>query len=138
MRDYLRKDVLKTLTATDMDERRESVNGPTGFKLVYAATTLVGLMYRVYDPSVKSFNYIVHVGITTQNGDGENMDDEYEKAYYNAVTDPQVTFNLGTDPNSFNWDEFSHTIIKSQPKKWISMRRMSDIEWLFKKIGLMK
>ena len=144
MRDYLRKDVLKTLTASDIDERRECITHEcvNGHKVTvegtYAATTLVGLLYRVYDPSVKIYNYIIHVGITTQDGDVECMDDEYEKAYYNAVTDPVVTFNLGVEPYNFDWDSFSSVIIQSQPKKFVRCKKLNDIVRLFKKIGLMK
>ncbi len=145
MRDYLRKDILKTLTATNADESRvsitrECVNGyhKVPVENIYGATTLVGLMYRVYDPSVKSYNYILHVGITTQNKEVECMENEYEKAYYNAVTDPQVVYNIGEDLYGFNWNDFSSAIIKIQPKNYYAWRETNNITCLLKKIGLLK
>lgn len=144
MRDYLRKDVLKTLTATNADERREHIAQEcvNGHKVTVegtcAATTLVGLMYRVYDQSVKSYNYILHVGITTQNKEVECMENEYEKAYYNAVTDPQVVYNIGEDLYGFNWNDFSSAIIKIQPKNYYAWRETNGIACLLKKIGLLK
>ena len=69
--DFLRKDLIETFYYTNMFEDRsteskEVVNGrEIMIKGQACATTLIGLLYHVYDPSVKSYKYILHIGVAS-------------------------------------------------------------------------
>ena len=85
---------------------REIVNGrEVDVRGQVCATTLIGLLYRVYDPSVESYKYILHVGVANQgNADAVvDVDEEYEEAYINALMNPQIQYVIGDDYTSFDW-----------------------------------
>ena len=86
--DFLRKDLVETFYFTNVNDNRtyvnrEIVNGrEVDVRGQVCATTLIGLLYRVYDPSVESYKYILHVGVANQgNADAVvDVDEEYEEA----------------------------------------------------------
>lgn len=125
--DFLRKELVKTFYFTNAnDERygvnRERINGRViTFEGQLCATTLIGLLYLVYDPSVESYKYILHVGVANQQSEDAKVDEneEYEKAYVNALTDPHVQFVIGDEYDQFNWQSFAETIANSQPKELV-------------------
>lgn len=129
--DFLRKDLIETFYYTNMYEDRsteikEVVNGrEIMIKGQACATTLIGLLYRVYDPSVKSYKYILHIGVAHQNPADKNpdIDEEYEKAYENALTNPVMQYVIGEDRSAFDQQSFLYYIaalIKStQPKELV-------------------
>lgn len=125
--DFLRKELVKTFYFTNAnDERygvnRERINGRvTTFEGQLCATTLIGLLYLVYDPSVESYKYILHVGVANQRPEDAEVDEdeEYEKAYINALTDPRVQFVIGDDYSQFEWKSFAEAIVNSQPKELV-------------------
>ena len=70
--DFLTKDLLKTFYFTTinnerMDYKELVVNGRTYYKFgKYQAVTMVGNLYKVYDPDVESFKYMLMVGVAKQ------------------------------------------------------------------------
>lgn len=128
--DFLRKDLIETFYYTNMFEDRsteikEVINGrEVMIKGQACTTTLIGLLYHVYDPSVKSYKYILHVGVAHQNPTNRipNVDVEYERAYENALTKPVIQYVIGDDRSAFDQQSFLYIagMIKStQSKKLI-------------------
>ncbi len=126
MLDYLHKDFVKayyytTLGTENNIVNNETVNGCTYVTVTeFCGTTVVGLLYRVYNPSTKSYNYVLHVGTSTQYDWLDTEEEEFENAHINALTNPQVTYNIGEDCSAFDWELFSRVLVSTQPKKMLS------------------
>ena len=128
--DFLRKDLIETFYYTNMFEDRsteikEVVNGrEIMIKGQACATTLIGLLYHVYDPSVKSYKYILHIGVAHQNPVDKypDVDEEYEKAYENALANPVMQYVIGEDRSAFDQQAFLYItgmIKATQPKELV-------------------
>lgn len=128
--DFLRKDLIETFYYTNMFEDRsteikEVVNGrEVVIKGQACATTLIGLLYHVYDPSVKSYKYILHIGVAHQNPADKypDVDEEYEKAYENALAKPVMQYVIGEDRSAFDQQAFLYItgmIKATQPKELV-------------------
>lgn len=125
--DFLRKDLVETFYFTNADDsrtyvNREIVNGrEVDVRGQVCATTLIGLLYRVYDPSVKSYKYVLHVGVANQDSADAVVDteEEYEKAYANALMNPQIQYMIGDDYTLFDWKVFSLAVLSAQPKRLV-------------------
>lgn len=141
--DFLRKDLVETFYFTNVDDNctyanREIVNGrEVDVRGQVCATTLIGLLYRVYDPSVESYKYILHVGVANQgNADAVvDVDEEYEEAYINALMNPQIQYVIGDDYTSFDWKVFSLAILSTQPKRFVLTDEEVRIAQFFDKYG---
>lgn len=125
--DFLRKDHIRSYVFTNVNDdrygvNRERINGRvTTFEGQLCATTLVGLLYRVYDPSVESYKYILHVGVANQQREDADVDEneEYEKAYINALTNPQARLVLSEKYENFDWESYAKAIVSAQPKELV-------------------
>ena len=141
--DFLRKDLVETFYFTNVNDdrtyaNREIVNGREVYVSGQAcATTLIGLLYRVYDPSVESYKYILHVGVANQgNADAVvDVDEEYEEAYINALMNPQIQYVIGDDYTSFDWKVFSLAILATQPKRFVLTDEEVRIAQFFDRYG---
>lgn len=141
--DFLRKDLVETFYFTNVNDNRtyvnrEIVNGrEVDVRGQVCATTLIGLLYRVYDPSVESYKYILHVGVANQgNADAVvDVDEEYEEAYINALMNPQIQYVIGDDYTSFDWKVFSLAILSTQPKRFVLTDEEVRIAQFFDKYG---
>lgn len=141
--DFLRKDLVETFYFTNVNDNRtyanrEIVNGrEVDVKGQVCATTLIGLLYRVYDPSVESYKYILHVGVANQgNADAVvDVDEEYEEAYTNALMNPQIQYVIGDDYTSFDWKVFSLAILSTQPKRFVLTDEEVRIAQFFDRYG---
>lgn len=141
--DFLRKDLVETFYFTNVNDNRtyvnrEIVNGrEVDVRGQVCATTLIGLLYRVYDPSVESYKYILHVGVANQgNADAVvDVDEEYEEAYINALMNPQIQYVIGDDYTSFDWKVFSLAILSTQPKRFVLTDEEVRITQFFDKYG---
>lgn len=141
--DFLRKDLVETFYFTNVNDNRtyvnrEIVNGrEVDVRGQVCATTLIGLLYRVYDPSVESYKYILHVGVANQ-GNADvvvDVDEEYEEAYINALMNPQIQYVIGDDYTSFDWKVFSLAILSTQPKRFVLTDEEVRIAQFFDKYG---
>ena len=141
--DFLRKDLVETFYFTNVNDNRtyvnrEIVNGrEVDVRGQVCATTLIGLLYRVYDPSVESYKYILHVGVANQgNADAVvDVDEEYEEAYINALMNPQIQYVIGDDYTSFEWSVFSLAILSTQPKRFVLTDEEVRIAQFFDRYG---
>ena len=141
--DFLRKDLVETFYFTNVNDNRtyvnrEIVNGrEVDVRGQVCATTLIGLLYRVYDPSVESYKYILHVGVANQgNADAVvDVDEEYEEAYINALMNPQIQYVIGNDYTSFDWKVFSLAILSTQPKRFVLTDEEVRIAQFFDRYG---
>ena len=141
--DFLRKDLVETFYFTNVNDNRtyvnrEIVNGrEVDVRGQVCATTLIGLLYRVYDPSVESYKYILHVGVANQgNADAVvDVDEEYEEAYINALMNPQIQYVIGDDYTSFDWEVFSLSILSTQPKRFVLTDEEVRIAQFFDRYG---
>ena len=141
--DFLRKDLVETFYFTNVNDNRtyvnrEIVNGrEVNVRGQVCATTLIGLLYRVYDPSVESYKYILHVGVANQgNADAVvDVDEEYEEAYINALMNPQIQYVIGDDYTSFDWKVFSSAILSTQPKRFVLTDEEVRIAQFFDRYG---
>ena len=141
--DFLRKDLVETFYFTNVNDNRtyvnrEIVNGrEVDVRGQVCATTLIGLLYRVYDPSVESYKYILHVGVANQgNADAVvDVDEEYEEAYINALMNPQIQYVIGDDYTSFDWKVFSLAILSTQPKLFVLTDEEVRIAQFFDRYG---
>ena len=141
--DFLRKDLVETFYFTNVNDNRtyvnrEIVNGrEVDVRGQVCATTLIGRLYRVYDPSVESYKYILHVGVANQgNADAVvDVDEEYEEAYINALMNPQIQYVIGDDYTSFDWKVFSLAILSTQPKRFVLTDEEVRIAQFFDRYG---
>ena len=141
--DFLRKDLVETFYFTNVNDNRtyvnrEIVNGrEVDVRGQVCATTLLGLLYLVYDPSVESYKYILHVGVANQgNADAVvDVDEEYEEAYINALMNPQIKYVIGDDYTSFDWKVFSLAILSTQPKRFVLTDEEVRIAQFFDRYG---
>ena len=141
--DFLRKDLVETFYFTNVNDNRtyvnrEIVNGrEVDVRGQVCATTLIGLLYRVYDPSVESYKYILHVGVANQgNADAVvDVDEEYEEAYINALMNPQIQYVIGDDYTSFDWKVFSLEIMSNKNKRFVIKDEEVCIAQFFDRYG---
>lgn len=100
--DFSQKKLIKTFYYTNVDNvlnAREEINGCYDINKTVTPIALVCLLYYVYDRSVKSFKYVLHVGATTVDT-YVDVDEEFEQAYINALINPQLT--LTSEKNCFD------------------------------------
>ena len=100
MLDFLRKEQVGEFMYTNAGtnrnfEKKVLVNGHRAV-VTYAKplAEMVGIMYKVWDPSVKSFKYVLNIGIGEQDVNdniGFSMDALSEEASVNARISPVIT-----------------------------------------------
>lgn len=98
------KELVRTYSFNNICSNRTSqkesvIKGRTVIELgTKTATSFVGNLYRVFDRSVKSFKYLLLVGVAKQNPDMFNQDyviteeDAEEVAALNAILNPVLSY----------------------------------------------
>lgn len=107
--DFLRKDLIRTFSYTNINEYRcmekqVVVNGRTYVKLGQSqAVTMVGNLYKCWDPIVKSYKYVLMVGVAKQHPRDlkitkqEGYSIANEKAYASPSIVMEVTKDFGKE-----------------------------------------
>lgn len=109
--DFLTKDLVRTFSYTTMNEcrgieRQMVVNGRTYVKFGQAqAVTLVGNLYKCWDPIVESYKYMLMVGVAKQHPCDLNITkrEGYAIANENAHISPSMIVEVNKD---FNKEKF--------------------------------
>ena len=129
--DFLTKELVGVYSYTNMNEDRNDVKrvvikGRTWLKTGTAtATTVVSLLYRTYNPSVKHNEYIVLMGVARQNPGDINLDKNlgYEIAMENALMSPVATIKFESDILSEEVIyDFMKKYVESLPVRFIKTR----------------
>ena len=103
MLDFLRKQVVDTFefsnVATNRNfEKKVLVNGHTAVMTCAAPIAVMeGVLYKVYDHSVKSFKYVLHVGIGEQDVHENvqaNVEELKEMAIESMLISPVITMTF--------------------------------------------
>jgi hypothetical protein len=122
MLDFLRKQVVATFEFSNVAmnrnfEKKVLVNGRTATMTCAAPIAVMeGALYKVYDHSVKSFKYVLHVGIGEQDVHDNIKPDVVElreKAVENMLISPVITMTFDElNLREFNFDEFCMNYLK--------------------------
>ena len=126
--DLLTKELVRTYTFNDIycnrnDELRKVIKGRTIIELgTRIATTFVGNLYKVYDSSVKSFKYLLLVGVARQNQEYDSaitVEEAEEAAALNCFENPILRYYV---EEPFSEDYFTDLCIvmrEMMPVKFI-------------------
>lgn len=122
-KDFLQKDLVCTFAYTDANKERSYIERERqqGHDIDvygrYAATTAIALIYDVYDHSDKLLKTTIHIGMSRQDetkGDVElNLDEEYEKAYINALMDPVCIVNLDAQIDDDDITDYCKNLVET-------------------------
>ena len=131
------KELVKTFVYDDINSNRQVqkqnvVNGRTVIELgTRPATVFVGNLYKVFDLNVKSFKYLLMVGVARQNVNWNkpiNKEQAEELAMINCLTNPfaQIVLDEPISNEDFFYDigiVFSnllpHKMIKTEEEKFL-------------------
>ena len=110
----MRKDLIRTFSYTNMNDYRGMetkvvVNGRTYVKLGQAqAVTMVGNLYKCWDPSVESYKYMLMVGVAKQHPCDLKITKQegYAIANENAYASPSIVMEVTKD---FDKEKFIYT-----------------------------
>ena len=103
MLDFLRKEVVESYSFNNVGmnrnfEKKVLVNGHTSVMTCAAPIAVMeGVLYKVYDHSVKSFKYVLHVGIGEQDVHETlqtNVEELREMAVENMLISPVITMTF--------------------------------------------
>lgn len=135
--DMTTKELVKTFVYDDINSNRQVqkqnvVNGRTVIELgIRPATVFVGNLYKVFDLNVKSFKYLLMVGVARQNVNWNkpiNKEQAEELAMVNCLTNPfaQIVLDEPISNEDFFYDigiVFSnllpHKMIKTEEEKFL-------------------
>lgn len=135
--DMTTKELVKTFVYDDINSNRQVqkqnvVNGRTVIELgTRPATLFVGNLYKVFDLNVKSFKYLLMVGVARQNVNWNkpiNKEQAEELAMINCLTNPfaQIVLDEPISNEDFFYDigiVFSnllpHKMIKTEEEKFL-------------------
>ena len=128
--EFFNKRLIKSFQYSTLKSNRDghkvmSINGRTYIKCgVYQAVTLVGNLYSVYDPSVKQYKHILHVGVTRQHPDDLVTDKKLavEMAATNAFIAPAITMEVGPNFDKYVWEDLCHVYINSLNLEFVKTR----------------
>jgi len=123
----LTKDFIKTFSYTTASSNREGsaivkINGRTYVKFgTFQAVTLVGNLYEVYDADVKRLKKVLLVGVSRQHPCDRKIDKElgYEVAHLNALTNPQMVIEVGSEFTNYNFKVFAKNYIDTLKLEFI-------------------
>ena len=132
MLDFLRKDVVKSYSFNNVGmnrnfEKKVLVNGHTAVMTCAAPIAVMeGVLYKVYDHSVKSFKYVLHVGIGEQDVHENvqaNVEELKELAIESMLISPVITMTFDNiNPNEFSFDELCINYLKFRKSKAMMSR----------------
>ena len=119
--DYLRKELINTYEFSNVRTNRnylakEIVNGRTIYvEGELCAWTIIGLLYKVYNPSKKTYNLVLHVGYARQGNANTkpNPEEEYERAYVMALENPlELVFDSMNYNVDISWNSMIQMIMQ--------------------------
>lgn len=134
----LTKETLKTYSYTTSNGNRE------GSKLVrilgrdyvkfgtFQAVTLVGNLCEVYDADVKRLKTVLFVGVAKQHPSDIKIDKElaYETANINAMFDPAMIIEVGSEFTQYNFREFAKNYVDTLGLAFVkTAAERKDAEW---------
>ena len=123
--DFLTKDLVKTFSYSSANnygsyEKRVVVNGRTYYKTGQLQTvTMVGNLYKCYDPNVESFKYMLMVGVAKQHPRDlkitkhEGLEIANEKAY----SCPSIVMEVPSDFTKEQFEMFADCYIEFAMRK---------------------
>ena len=120
MIDYSTKTIEKVYSYSNVNDetRRGSqlqlINGRRYLKFgLYQTVTLVGVLYKVYDPSVKLFKHVLHVGVSKQHPSDIVVSKQLgmEIAHENALINPVCIMEVGSNWHRYHFVEFAKLYI---------------------------
>ncbi len=134
--DFLRKDLVRTFAYTTMNEyrgmeRQVVVNGRTYVKLGQAqAVTLVGNLYKCWDPIVKSYKYVLMVGVAKQHPCDLKITKQegYAIANENAYASPSIVMEVAKDFNREKFEYISMCYIELMHLSFVKTKKEIDAE----------
>ena len=110
---YTNKELVRSFDWSDFRDSREInkkviINGRTYYKMgIHTATSVVGDLYKLNDPSEKQFNYVLMLGVARQHPCDTKI--TYEKgieiAAINAKIDPVAVIRF---PEAIDWNTFRY------------------------------
>ena len=134
----LTKETLKTYSYTTSNGNREGsklvrILGRDYVKFgVYQAVTLVGNLCEVYDADVKRLKTVLFVGVAKQHPSDIKIDKElaYETANLNAMFNPAMIIEVGTNFTQYNFREFAKNYIDTLDLQFVrTTAEKDDIEF---------
>lgn len=137
MVDYLTKKIEKVYSfSTITDSHRYGaktikVNGRDYSKYgTYQAVTLVGILYNVFDPSIKRYKKILHVGVAKQNPRDLVISKEiaYEVAHNYALIEPQCVMEVGDNWRKVNFTDFARNYISAMDLEFVKTAKELEDE----------
>jgi hypothetical protein len=120
MIDYSTKVVEKVYSFSNMsdgsreDYQNQLINGRHYVKFgIKQAVTLVGVLYKVYDPSVKLYKHVLHVGVAKQHPSDIVVSKQLgmETAHENALISPACVMEVGSKWHRRHFIQFAKTYI---------------------------
>lgn len=100
-------------------EHRKVIKGRTIIELgTRIATCFVGNLYKVYEPSVESYKYLLLVGVARQNPDYDSpisVEEAEEAAAINAFTKPILTYVADEPLTDDNFTDLSLVLRETLP-----------------------
>lgn len=123
--DFLTKDLVKSFSFSTANnwgtyEKRMVVNGRTYYKMgQYQAVTMVGNLYKCFDPNVESFKYMLMVGVAKQHPRDlkitkqEGLEVANEKAY----ACPSIVMEVSSDFTKEQFQMFAECYIDFAMRK---------------------
>lgn len=100
-------------------ERSKVIKGRTVIELgTRVATCFVGNLYRVFEPSVESYKYLLLVGVAQQNPNYDSLvsvEEAEEAAAIKAFTNPVLTYILDEPLSEDSFIDLSLVLRDSKP-----------------------
>lgn len=134
--DLITKEFVKSYSFNDIfhnrsDKKNNVINGRTHIILgTNQAIGIVGNLYRMFDPSVESYKYLLLVGVGMQDVNNPsiiNEDDLYELACINAVINPTLVMNLDKELSEDNFLDLSIVLNSIIDKEFLKTKEELNI-----------
>lgn len=108
--DFLTKELVDTIHYSDVKKdryhtRKIVINGRPYIKIGNrTATSVIVLLYKVFNPSVEHSEYLALMGVARQNPKDKNItvEEGYEVAYENALISPVATVKYINKPSKID------------------------------------
>lgn len=138
----LTKEILKSFSYTTATGNREGtaivrINGRNYVKMgTLQAVTLVGDLCEVYDADVKLKKKVLFVGVARQHPCDRKIDKElaYEVAHLNALMNPQMIIEVGSEFTKYNFKVFAENYIDTLKLEFIKTTEEIEEETLLSAI----
>lgn len=128
--DFLTKELVDTFTFSTINVDRSgaydvNINGRTYTKYgTYQAVTLVGNLYKVFDPSTNNYKKVLLVGMSKQHPCDTKISKEtaYEIANENAQINPVITMQVGEFFKNYDFRNFCRDYVMTLKLSFVKTR----------------